>query len=60
MTTTADLARGAWLTFTIDHDETDAVAKFQQRHGRPPEHVIEDRRWKLPTLKVGPVPEEVA
>ncbi len=51
-----DLSRGAWMAFTIDHDEQDAVTKFEWRYGRPPEHVIEDRRWKAPTLKVGPVP----
>jgi hypothetical protein len=46
------------MTFTIDHDEQDAVTKFQRRYGQPPEHVIEDRRWKVPTLKVGPVPDD--
>lgn len=52
-----NLSRGAWMTFTIDHDEQDAAAKFLRRYGQPPEHVIEDRRWKVPTLKVGPVPD---
>jgi uncharacterized protein (DUF2249 family) len=54
-----DLNHGAWMTFTADHDPADALAKFQRRHGRLPEHVIIDQRWKHPTLKVGPEPEEV-
>jgi hypothetical protein len=53
-TNNADPARGAWMTFTADHDPADAVAKFERRYGRRPEFVIEDRRFRYPTLKVGP------
>lgn len=50
-------AIGWWQTFTIDHSKDDAVRRFQERYGCPPEHIIEDHRYRHPTLKVGPVPE---
>lgn len=58
MTAEPDPAIGCWVTFTIDHSEDDAARRFQERYGRPPEHIIEDHRYRHPTLKVGPVPEE--
>lgn len=58
MSAEPDPAIGCWVTFTIDHDEDDAARRFQERYGRPPEHIIEDHRYRHPTLKVGPVPEE--
>lgn len=45
--------RGAlWRAFTLDHDETDAVAVFLRRYGQPPRFVFEN----LGLLLVGPVP----
>jgi hypothetical protein len=53
-----DYGRGAWQTYTADHSVDDAVASFVRRYGVQPAHVGIDRRWKVPTLKVGPVPDQ--
>lgn len=53
-----DFDQGAWLTFTADHNRDEAGAAFETRFGRPPAHVALDTRFRVPTLKVGPVPEE--
>lgn len=44
----------AWQCFTSDTSAEDAAARFQDRHGRPPEYILES----LNNLLVGPVPEE--
>ena len=42
--------KAAYLCFTIDMDEDQAAARFQQKHGAPPERIIEawNRLWLGP------------
>lgn len=47
-----DLTQGLWRGFTADHDEAEAAQSFEQRYGKPPEYIVEDRG----VLFVGPIP----
>ena len=51
-----DFSQGAWLTFTADHDPDSAITAFEKRFGRLPQHVALDTRFRVDTLKAGPVP----
>lgn len=55
-----DFSQGVWLTFTSDHDVEKAIARFKARFDEAPEYVLDDRRFRHPTLKVGPVPGQEA
>ena len=52
-----DFSRGAWQMFTANHGEDNARKDFEARYGRPPQHVALDKRYRVVTLKAGPVPE---
>jgi len=45
-----------WQAFTPDTSEEIAAARFQDRHGRPPEYILES----LNNLLAGPIPVTVA
>ena len=52
-----DFARDAWQVFTAKHSPDEARLAFQARYGKQPEHVGLDTRYRIVTLKVGPVPQ---
>jgi hypothetical protein len=51
-----DFSQGAWQTFSADHDPNKAIAAFEKRYGRLPQYVALDTRFRVATLKAGPVP----
>lgn len=50
-----DVTRGTWHAFSADHDRDDAKLIYQQRYGRPPQHIILVA-GRIPQLWLGPIP----